>query len=117
VTVSALSDEQSGEVGGLQNTFTNLGISIGTALTGAILISVLTASSFISDADLETALKDAGVKDPTAAAIVDDNAQARLDGLRAALSVLAILALIALFLTNSLPTTPVGAEQTDTPKT
>jgi hypothetical protein len=144
VTVSALSDEQSGEVGGLQNTFTNLGISIGTALTGAILISVLTASfltgiqnnpdvpkdlsskaqtelssgvPFISDADLEAALKDAGVKDPTAAAIVDDNAQARLDGLRAALSVLAILALIALFLTNSLPTTPVGAEQTDTPKT
>ena len=35
VTVSAVSDEQSGEVGGLQNTATNLGISIGTALAGA----------------------------------------------------------------------------------
>ena len=136
VTVSALSDEQSGEVGGLQNTFSNLGISIGTALAGAILISALTASfftgiennpdvpkdlsskaqtelsggvPFISDADLEAALEDAGVKGDTATAVVDENAQARLDGLRASLSVLAVLALIALALTGSLPTTPVGA--------
>jgi predicted MFS family arabinose efflux permease len=46
VTVSALPDEQSGEVGGLQNTFSNLGISLGTALSGAILVSALTASFF-----------------------------------------------------------------------
>src|SRR6478609_389039 len=46
VTVSALPDEQSGEVGGLQNTFSNLGISLGTALSGAILMSALTASFF-----------------------------------------------------------------------
>ena len=32
VTVSAVPDEQSSEVGGLQNTVTNLGASIGTAL-------------------------------------------------------------------------------------
>ena len=32
VTVSSVPDEQSGEVGGLQNTLTNLGASIGTAL-------------------------------------------------------------------------------------
>src|SRR6478735_4918515 len=38
VTVSAVPDEQSGEVGGIQNTFTNLGASIGTALAGAVLI-------------------------------------------------------------------------------
>ena len=47
VTVSAVPDEQSGEVGGIQNTFTNLGASIGTALAGAVLISALT-SSFLS---------------------------------------------------------------------
>src|SRR5262249_10221403 len=35
VTVSAVPDEQSGEVGGIQNTVTNLGASIGTALAGA----------------------------------------------------------------------------------
>ncbi len=49
VTVSALPDEQSGEVGGLQNTFSNLGISIGTAFAGAILMSALTASFFVRD--------------------------------------------------------------------
>ncbi len=39
VTVSAVPDEQSGEVGGVQNTGTQLGASIGTALAGAILIA------------------------------------------------------------------------------
>ena len=46
VTVSAVPDEQSGEVGGLQNTVTNLGASIGVALAGAVLISALSASFF-----------------------------------------------------------------------
>jgi Na+/melibiose symporter-like transporter len=136
VTVSALPDDQSGEVGGLQNTFSNLGISIGTALAGAILMSALTSSfltgiqdhpevpddlssqaateltsgvPFISDADLDTALEQAGVSSVTAEAIVDENAQARIDGLRAALSVLAVLAVVALLFSGSLPTTPVGA--------
>jgi MFS family permease len=140
VTVSALPDEESGEVGGLQNTFSNLGISIGTALAGAVLMSALTASfftgiasnpavpndltskaqteltsgvPFISDADLEQALDDAGVPPKTATAVVDENADARLDGLRASLSVLAVLALVALFLSRSIPTTPVGAEAAD----
>ena len=44
VTVSAVPDEQSSEVGGLQNTGTNLGASIGTALAGAVLISALTSA-------------------------------------------------------------------------
>src|SRR6516162_4185794 len=47
VTVSSVPDEQSSEVGGLQNTVTNLGASIGTALSGAVLIAALT-SSFLS---------------------------------------------------------------------
>jgi MFS family permease len=44
VTVSSVPDEQSGEVGGLQNTLTNLGASIGTAVAGAVLIATLTSS-------------------------------------------------------------------------
>jgi len=43
VTVSAVPDRYSAEVGGLQNTATNLGASIGTALIGSILILTLTA--------------------------------------------------------------------------
>jgi MFS family permease len=131
VTVSSVPDAQSGEVGGLQNTGTNLGASIGTALAGAVLISTLTTSfltgieqnpdvpaevtstatvelaegiPFVSDADLQTALDDAGVPPETADAIVDENATARLDGLRASLSVLAVIALIALFFTRRIPT-------------
>jgi MFS family permease len=131
VTVSAVPDEQSGEVGGLQNTITNLGMSISTALTGAIIIAALTTSflngiqnnpdipasvksqattqlaggaPFISDAQLKTALNDAHVPPKTADAIVHENATARIDGLRTALSVLAIFALIALFFTGGIPT-------------
>ena len=44
VTVSSVPDEQSSAVGGLQNTITNLGISMGTALTGAIVIAALSTS-------------------------------------------------------------------------
>ena len=146
VTVSAVPEEQSGEVGGLQNTVTNLGASIGTALAGAVLISALTSSffsgvesnpavpqdlasaaqvelaggvPFIPDPDLEAALDDAGVQGATARAVVDENTAARLDGLRAALSVLALVALLALFLTHGIQerqpgeTPPVpGSEQT-----
>jgi hypothetical protein len=66
---------------------------------------------FISDADLKAALDDAGVRGATATAIVDANAQARLDGLSASLSVLAVLAVVALLFSRGLPTTPVGTEQ------
>ncbi len=130
VTVSSVPDEQSGEVGGVQNTVTNLGASIGTALSGAVLISALTASfltgvennpavpknvtsqaqvqlaggaPFVSDQDLKTQLDKAGVPPKTADAIVQENATARIDGLRAALSVLAIVALIAVPFSRRIP--------------
>jgi hypothetical protein len=88
VAVSAVPDELSPEVGGLQNTATNLGASLGTALAGSVLIASLTATlltgidqnpavppevrqradvqlasgvPFLSDADLESALDEAGV--------------------------------------------------------
>jgi MFS family permease len=131
VTVSSVADEQSGEVGGLQNTLTNLGASIGTALACAVLISALTASfmsgvqnnpavpadvkskakvelaggvPFVSDADLKTALDKAGVPTETANAIVAENTTARLDGLRSSLSVMAVITLIALPFTRRIPT-------------
>ena len=64
---------------------------------------------FVSDADLEDALDDAGVPEETAQAVVDDNEAARLDGLQVSLAVLALLAALALFLTRLLPTRAVGA--------
>jgi hypothetical protein len=136
VTVSAVPDEESPEVGGLQNTATNLGASIGTALAGSLLIAALTASflngiqdnpavpaqvsaeanvklaggiPFISDADLEKALTNAGASDEVTRAVVHENEQARLDGLRIALAALALMALIALFLTRRIPTEQPGS--------
>ncbi len=143
VTVSSVPDEQSGEVGGLQNTITNLGMSIGTALTGAIVIAALTTSfvngiqnnpdvpesvkskattelaagaPFVSDAQLKTALDEAHVPPKTADAIVAENATARIDGLRTALSILAIVALISLFFLGKIPDVQpaVAAEKADT---
>jgi hypothetical protein len=137
VTVSAVPDEQSGEVGGVQNTGTQLGASIGTALAGAILISALTASffsgiqnnpaipdnlavdaqaelaagvPFTSDKDLRKALDDANVPPETATAVVDENAEARVAGLRSALAVLALISLLALLSTRGIPTVQPGAE-------
>ena len=136
VTVSAVPDEQSPEVGGLQNTATNLGASIGTALAGSLLIAALTASflhgieqnpdvpsevaaqanvelaggiPFISDADLETALEEAGATAEVTQTVVDENEQARLDGLRVALAALALAALIGLFFSTRVPTEQPGS--------
>jgi MFS family permease len=130
VTVSSVPDEQAGEVGGLQNTGTQLGASIGTALAGAVLISALTASfftgiqnnpdvpdsvvsqgqtklaggiPFMSDSDLKAALADAHVPPKTADAIVQTNEKSRIDGLRSAVSILAIFALVALLFTRGIP--------------
>jgi EmrB/QacA subfamily drug resistance transporter len=137
VTVSAVPDEDSPEVGGLQNTGTNLGASIGTALAGSVLIAGLTTSfltgiqqnpavpaevksqanvklasgaPFISDADLQAALDQAGVSAETTAAILDANQEARLDGLRAALVILAGIALLALFAARRIPTRQPGSD-------
>ncbi|MFI9118284.1 MFS transporter [Streptomyces bikiniensis] len=136
ITVSALPEEQSTEVGGVQNAVTNLGASIGTALAGSILIASLTSSfltsieqnpavpagvknqtalelqsgaPFLSDTQLRSALADAGVSEELAQEALDANTAARLDGLRAALAVLAFAALIALFFTQRIPATQPGS--------
>jgi MFS family permease len=136
VTVSAVPDSQSPEVGGLQNTATQFGASLGTALAGSVLIAALTASflrgiaqnpavpapvtqqanvqlaagiPFVSDAQLAAALQTAGVAPATAQAILDVNERARLDGLRAALALLSLLAVVALFFTRPVPRQQPGA--------
>ncbi|MEU1188439.1 MFS transporter [Streptomyces sp. NPDC005859] len=136
VTVSAVPDEQSAEVGGIQNSVTNLGASIGTALAGSILIATMTTSfltgveqnpavpdqvksqanaqlqsgvPFLSDAQLKTALADADADAEVTDAALDANTEARIDGLRAALAILALSALLALFFTHRIPTVQPGS--------
>ncbi|WP_231494220.1 MFS transporter [Arthrobacter sp. 9MFCol3.1] len=137
VTVSAVPDEQSGEVGGLQNTGTQLGASIGTALAGAVLISALSASffaiihdnpeipatlesqaqvqladgvPFVSDADLRAALTAADVPPATIDAVSEANADSQIQGLRAAISILALITLLALVFTRGIPTIQPGTQ-------
>ena len=51
VTVSAVSEKETAEVGGLQNTATNLGASMGTALIGSVLIATLSTVALTGVAD------------------------------------------------------------------
>jgi predicted MFS family arabinose efflux permease len=135
VTVSAVPDDEAPEVGGVQNTMTNLGASLGTALAGSLMIASLTTAfltniekssaipssvksqaqvqlaggvPFISDADLESALDKAQVSSKTTDAALDAYRDARIAGLRAALAILAILAIVALFLAQRIPARQPG---------
>ena len=141
VTVSSVPTSESGEVGGLQNTATNLGASIGTALAGSIMIAALTGSlivgiqqnpevpdrvkdtatvtlasgaPFISDSALRIAMDDAGASPETTDAVVDENRAARIEGLDAALGVLALLAVVTLLFTGRLPARSVAAASSTT---
>ncbi len=138
VTVSAVPDDQSPEVGGLQNTFTNFGASLGTALVGAVLIGSLTTTfiagvtgnpaippavtakatvqmesgiPFISDTDLRTELAKTDLSPPAQDAVVAENAAARLIGLRSALWLVALLTVISLFFTGMLPRRALAAKR------
>ncbi|HET7800011.1 MAG TPA: MFS transporter [Humibacillus xanthopallidus] len=137
VTVSSVPDSEAAEVGGLQNTGTNLGASLGTALVGSVLLSTLTASvvsgilanpdvpaqvkeqaatpivggvPFISDKQLSDALTTAGVTGTEAQAIIDVNAAARLDALKEAFGVTALLTVGALFFTGRIPRRAPGSD-------
>ena len=68
---------------------------------------------FLSDADLESALDEAGVPNRAAAAIVDENSTARPSALRGALAVIAIVAALALFFSNGVPTRQPGSTAAD----
>ncbi len=130
VTVGAVDDSRSGEVGGLQNTITNLGASMGTAAAGAVLLAALTSAflsgvatnpkvsdavksqasvelsagvPFVSDAQLEAGLQQAGVPDAEAQQIVDVNAESRIAALRTAMAFLAVVAFAAILATRRIP--------------
>jgi predicted MFS family arabinose efflux permease len=132
VTVSAVSDDRAPEVGGIQNTATNLGASMGTALAGALLIAAMSTAflnniessdaipssvksqaqvklaggvPFISDADLQEALDKAHVSSSESDAAVAAYQEGRITGLKSALAILALMNLIALSLTYRIPKT------------
>jgi EmrB/QacA subfamily drug resistance transporter len=138
VTVSAVPDERSAEVGGVQNTATNLGASLGTALIGSILIGSLTVAfisniqnnpavppevsaqastqlasgiPFVSESDLTVALNSAGVPDEQATAIVQEYNDASLDALRTSMAFVALFAIVALFFSERIPNKAIGVSE------
>ena len=140
VTVSSFPDERSGEIGGIQNTATNLGASLGTALAGSVLITILSASvvtgiqqntnvpqqvrdqatvelssgvPFLSDTQLKAGLQQANTPSDVATVVIALNAQARVDGLNAALALLSIIAVTSLFFTGGIPNRAPGSSKTE----
>jgi hypothetical protein len=136
VVASSVPDERTGEVGGLQNTATNIGASIATALAGAVLIGALTTSfldnlannpnvpasvvehatiqlsagvPFVSDAQLGEALASAGVASDVADGVMQANSDARVRALRTSLGLLALMGVIALFMTSRIPDVAAAA--------
>jgi MFS family permease len=130
VAVSSVPQERSGEVGGLQNTATNLGASIATALAGAVLVSELTSSfmiglagnpdvpaeviaaaetelvagvPFLSDAQLVAALEQTELSPAVVDEILEVNTDARIEALRRTLGVLVLIGVGALFVGRRLP--------------
>jgi MFS family permease len=130
VTVSAVPDDESPEVGGIQNTMTNLGASLGTAVAGSVMIAAVTTAfianiqnssaipdrakekaqvelaggvPFVSDAQLTNALKESHATSKTTDAALAAYQDARITGLRAALAILALLTTVALFFTQRIP--------------
>ncbi len=119
-----------GEAGGLQYTSQQLGSSLGVALIGALVLAGLTGVfvskvasderinaevsaqvsvaagsgiDFVATDQLEAAAREAGLDEPTTAAIVDDYGQAQLQSLKLGLLAAALLALGSLAFTRDLP--------------
>jgi MFS family permease len=140
VTVSAVPDDEAPEVGGIQNTMTNLGASMGTALAGSLLIAALSTSfvnniqssdaipsraksqaqvelssgvPFVSDADLEKALDEEHVSSRTTDAAIDAYQDARISGLKTSLFILALMAGVAILFSRRIPTRQPGAARAE----
>jgi MFS family permease len=131
VLQSSVENADRSEAGALQNTAQQLGSSLGTALIGAIVITVLGLAfvsnveddpriseeaaqqvgiavgggvTFISADQLQTAATDAGLSEPEVDALVEQYESAQIRSLKLGLLVAAAMALIALPFTSGLPT-------------
>ncbi len=144
VNMSAVSKEDTSEVGGLQGTFQNLGSSFGTAVVGSVFILLLTggfgtaiqASTTLSDdvkkavsegtaggapiisqEQAEQAVLDAGGSPDVATEVAQTYADTQVQSLRQAIFLVFALTLIAIVLARGLPSTiPVPAAASDEEK-
>ena len=129
VNMSAVTDRDSSEVGGMQGVFQNLGSSMGTAVIGSILVGVLT-TSFVADvqssslpADVKTYVQanstqgvsivpvsqvasyaeSKGLSTDEVDETVEAYANSQIQGLRTALFGLFVIALLSLVFSRHIP--------------
>ncbi|GGF19697.1 MFS transporter [Subtercola lobariae] len=134
VNMSAVTEEQTSEVGGLQGVFQNLGSSLGTALIGSVLIGSL-ASGFlgsVSSSDLPDSVKSqvsastqagveivpvasvpalaekAGVTQAQADELTSLYSDSQVSALRLSFFVLTVIAIVSLLFSKNIPTQLVG---------
>jgi len=130
VIQSSVGSRDRGEAGGLQYTSQQLGSAIGTALIGAIVITVLGSAftnqiaedpripeeittridvelagsvPFVPSPAVTDALADAGVDPEVASAIVESYEESQLTALRMGLFVVVVFIILALFLVRRIP--------------
>jgi MFS family permease len=130
VTMSAVVESKSSEVGGLQGTFQNLGASLGTALVGSVMIASLTTNfvqsisqnpaipqsvktsisdnstagvPIVSATDVENYAVEAGLSQSEAESISSDYKTSQVTSLKASMVFLTGLAVLTLLLSRNIP--------------
>lgn len=128
INMSAVSENKTNEVGGLQGTFQNFGSSLGTALIGSVLVASLTTGfvSSVSTSDLPVPIKTSIEANVTSAQIVpasdvsnyaiskgvsqteaDELAnlykEAQLNGLKESLFFLIVISVLSIALSRGIP--------------
>jgi MFS family permease len=139
VTMSAVEESRSNEVGGMQGAAQSLGSSLGTALIGAILLTGLTSGfhdrvranpdvparveqqvlagteqgvPMISQEQAEAALATGGASPAQEEALLGDYEDAQIEALEQALLAAALFSLVALWSAGALPRKPLARVDT-----
>lgn len=128
VNMSAVSEDKSSEVGGLQGTFQNFGSSLGTALIGSILVATLTTgfltsvsssnlsptikteiqqnvttAEIVPASEVETVALEKGATQQEATQLASIYKDSQLAGLKEALFFLIIISVLSLVLSRGIP--------------
>jgi MFS family permease len=130
VTMSAVDESRSSEVGGLQGTFQNFGSSLGTAVIGSVMIAALTGT-FVSDinsnpqinqatknqvnerstagipiassTEVEQYAVQSGLSQSEASSVSSAYRTSQIDSLRSSMFFLTVIALVMLVLSRNIP--------------
>ena len=136
VNLSSVRPAQTSEAGGLQGTGQNLGLALGTAVIGSILLTSLTGAfdrevasnpdlpphvrtavanqtesgiQFVPASDAETIARKSGLDTEQASRLADSYDEAQIRALKTALGGVAVVVLLGFALTRRLPREPITA--------